>query len=334
MKQWKIFITFAAMLVVASAYANLDAPDITVDAALRQGTSVVFGQFTGHSSTDLWEYEGIFDDTGKPTHHTEVITIYDFRVDEIIDGQSVAAQIKINVPGGVKNQFKTPSKVQMPSAGRPVALSIIEDRGARSRGRSGYNMVHAKYEPIDSPTQLTQLRKHARMLRAQPPISPDAIIERDLEGVDLGTRVVANAGNHEQDRPNVEKNNNSAPPGNIRQGEKIPQQRVQVPMSSLASKDTLIARAEIGDNQTGDNLRVNKVPMITPKSEGATNIEVLGITPLASRELAAPLTPTAIESHWWIILVGITLLVLGGLILGRKTHVRPLDSVSKQKLKY
>jgi len=168
------------------------------------------------------------------------------------------------------------------------------------------------------------------MLRAQPPTSPDAIIERDLEGVDLGTRVVANAGNHEQDRPNAEKNDNSAPPGNIRQGEKIPQQRVQeLPMYSLASKDTLIARAEIEDN-----LRVNKVPMITPKSVGATNIEVLGIMPLAPRELAAPLTPTAIESHWWIILVVITLLVLGGLILGRKTHVRPLDSINKQKLKH
>lgn len=317
MKHWIICIIFSALLVIAPAYANLDAPEITMDTALRQGTSVVFGQFTGHSSTDLWEYDGMFDATGKPTHYTEVVTVYEFRVDELIDGKPVAAQIQINVPGGVKNQFKTPSKVQVPSAGHPVALSITEDRSARVRGRGGYNMVHAKYVPIDSPTQLAQMREHARALRVPLPTPIDAVIERNLEGLDFGTGVVSDVPNHEPDRPDEENDNDIVTrPSDIRQGEKIPQQRMQeIPLSSSVSSDAALAHAETS---------LDSIVNLQPSNPwAATSLETLGTTALVTGEAALPPVSIAIEWHRsWIIIAVAVLLGIGGLALARKMRVR------------
>jgi hypothetical protein len=142
-------------------------PPPSDDEVIVQGASIVSGNFTGNTRLEIKTYRNMFDDQGKPIDYKEVITVLEFRVKELIDGQKTDEIIQVRFVGGESNGIVTPMATSQPKGDAPVALSLMSED-------EGYIPVHGRVFDLsqrpsanedDFRTRVRQLRRDARAKR-------------------------------------------------------------------------------------------------------------------------------------------------------------------------
>jgi len=174
--------TLLTSILPATLQATTEGPSISVDSAIQVAQSVVSGRFTGDSETHLWVYEDALNDRGQVEQVTEVMTAYEFSIDETLHGERIGGTVRINIPGGRHNGYETPKRQKLPELGVAVVIGVNADRAAKRRGFDGFNLVHGKVVPVTEATPLEQIK--AKVLKIREPSSVPNFLEAQTESME------------------------------------------------------------------------------------------------------------------------------------------------------
>lgn len=144
----------------------LDAQEeIDKDAIIRQSEQVVIGNITQKIETLTWKYNDQYNDEGEPVPYQETIDVYEFQIDEVVDGELPTDTIKVLIPNTDTEPDSHNDKIADLLKGKTVAIAVSTDHGALRRGYSGYNITHGVNFPAATPALRDELRHRVSAIR-------------------------------------------------------------------------------------------------------------------------------------------------------------------------